>query len=122
MIGFCGQWARAGSVAAGLLAAAIGMAGAQAPKPAAARRAAEHDRQARWRCPASGTRAGGRNGRTCSRISIIRFLTETDIRRTLSGPDGTPAGFNVDLARMICEEIKVACTVQMRRSIRWLPR
>jgi len=51
-----------------------------------------------------------------SRISIIRFLTETDYPPfDYAGPDGTPAGFNVDLARMICEEIKVACTVQQRR-------
>src|SRR6202012_2991846 len=32
-----------------------------------------------------------------------------------TGPDGNPAGFNVDLARMICDEIKVTCTVRMRR-------
>ena len=51
-----------------------------------------------------------------SRISIIRFLTETDYPPfNYAGPDGKPAGFNVDLARMICEELKVACTVQMRR-------
>ena len=51
-----------------------------------------------------------------TRISIIRFLTETDYPPfDYAGPDGTPAGFNVDLARLICEEIKVACTVQMRR-------
>ena len=51
-----------------------------------------------------------------SRISIIRFLTETDYPPfNYAGPDGTPAGFNVDLARLICEEIKVACTIQMRR-------
>ena len=51
-----------------------------------------------------------------SRINIIRFLTETDYPPfNYAGPDGAPAGFNVDLARMICEEIKVACTVQMRR-------
>ena len=30
-------------------------------------------------------------------------------------PDGTPAGFDVDLARAICDELKVACTVQARR-------
>ena len=48
-----------------------------------------------------------------SRISIIRFLTETDYPPfNYAGPDGAPAGFNVDLARLICEEIKVACTVQ----------
>ena len=33
----------------------------------------------------------------------------------MPGRTATPAGFNVDLARLICEEIKVACTVQMRR-------
>ena len=47
---------------------------------------------------------------------MIRFLTETDYPPfNYAGPDGLPAGFNVDLARQICEEIKVACTVQMRR-------
>ena len=30
-------------------------------------------------------------------------------------PDGTPAGFDVDLARALCDELKVACTVQARR-------
>src|SRR5450631_97381 len=51
-----------------------------------------------------------------SRIGIIRFLTETDYPPfDYAGPDGAPAGFNVDLARLICEEINVACTVQMRR-------
>lgn len=51
-----------------------------------------------------------------SRITLIRFLTETDYPPfNYAGPDGTPAGFNVDLARLICEELKVACTIQMRR-------
>jgi polar amino acid transport system substrate-binding protein len=51
-----------------------------------------------------------------SRIGVIRFLTETDYPPfNYAGPDGAPAGFNVDLARLICEEIKVACTIQMRR-------
>ncbi len=51
-----------------------------------------------------------------ARISIIRFLTETDYPPfNYAGPDGAPAGFNVDLARLICEEIKVACTIQQRR-------
>ena len=38
-----------------------------------------------------------------------------------SGPDGNPAGLNVDLARMVCEELKIACTVQMRRFDTLLP-
>jgi polar amino acid transport system substrate-binding protein len=51
-----------------------------------------------------------------SRISIIRFLTETDYPPfNYAGPDGMPIGFNVDLARMICDELQVACTVQQRR-------
>jgi polar amino acid transport system substrate-binding protein len=51
-----------------------------------------------------------------SRITIIRFLTETDYPPfDFAGADGTPAGFNVDLARLLCEEMKVPCTVQMRR-------
>ena len=51
-----------------------------------------------------------------SRITVIRFLTETDYPPfNYAGPDGNPAGFNVDLARLLCEEIKVTCTVQMRR-------
>ena len=28
---------------------------------------------------------------------------------------GLPIGFNVDLARAICEELSVACTIQVRR-------
>jgi polar amino acid transport system substrate-binding protein len=51
-----------------------------------------------------------------SRITVIRFLTETDYPPfNFTGSDGNPAGFNVDLARMICDEIKVTCTIQMRR-------
>jgi polar amino acid transport system substrate-binding protein len=51
-----------------------------------------------------------------SRITAIRFLTETDYPPfNYAGPDGTPIGFNVDVARLICAEIKVPCTVQMRR-------
>lgn len=51
-----------------------------------------------------------------SRLTQIRFLTETDYPPfNYTGPDGNPAGFNVDVARMICEEIKVNCTIQMRR-------
>jgi polar amino acid transport system substrate-binding protein len=47
---------------------------------------------------------------------VIRFLTETDYPPfNYAGADGNPAGLNVDLARMICEELKVACTVQGRR-------
>ncbi len=51
-----------------------------------------------------------------SRITLIRFVTENDYPPfNYAGPDGNPAGFNVDLARMVCEELKIACTIQMRR-------
>ncbi len=51
-----------------------------------------------------------------SRVTLIRFLTENDYPPfNYAGADGNPAGFNVDLARMVCEELKIACTIQMRR-------
>ena len=50
-----------------------------------------------------------------SRLGLIRFLTELDYPPfDYSGPDGNPAGFNVDLARAICDEIKATCTIQAR--------
>jgi polar amino acid transport system substrate-binding protein len=51
-----------------------------------------------------------------SRITQIRILTEVDYPPfNYAESDGSHAGFNVDLARMICEEIRVTCTIQMRR-------
>lgn len=51
-----------------------------------------------------------------SRVSLIRFMTEYDYPPfNYAGPDGAPSGFNVELARLICEELKVQCTMQMRR-------
>jgi polar amino acid transport system substrate-binding protein len=51
-----------------------------------------------------------------SRLTQIRFLTEVDYPPfNFAGPDGSHAGFNIDLARLICEELKITCTVQMRR-------
>jgi polar amino acid transport system substrate-binding protein len=51
-----------------------------------------------------------------SRLNVIRFLTETDYPPfNFAAPGGAPQGLNVDLARMMCEELKVGCTVQMRR-------
>ena len=50
-----------------------------------------------------------------SHLQAIRFLTSLDYPPfNYAGPDGNPAGFNVDLARLICDEIKVACTIQAR--------
>jgi polar amino acid transport system substrate-binding protein len=51
-----------------------------------------------------------------SRIQSIRFLTELDYPPfDYAGTDGNPAGFNVDLARLLCAEINTACTIQARR-------
>jgi polar amino acid transport system substrate-binding protein len=51
-----------------------------------------------------------------SRIQSIRFLTELDYPPfDYAAPDGNPAGFNVDLARLLCDEIKTTCTIQARR-------
>ena len=51
-----------------------------------------------------------------SRLTVIRFLTETDYPPfNFAGTDGNPAGFNVDFAKLLCDEIKVTCTIQMRR-------
>jgi polar amino acid transport system substrate-binding protein len=46
----------------------------------------------------------------------IRFLTADDYPPfEFMGADGALAGFNVDLARAICGELKAACTIQPRR-------
>jgi polar amino acid transport system substrate-binding protein len=51
-----------------------------------------------------------------ARMTSIRFMTEVDYPPfNFAGADGNPTGLNVELARMICEELKVTCTVQMRR-------
>lgn len=50
------------------------------------------------------------------RLSTIRFLTEDDYPPfNFKGPGGQPIGFNVDLARAICTELNVTCTIQVRR-------
>ncbi len=50
-----------------------------------------------------------------SRIQTIRFLTDVDYPPfDYAGADGNPAGLNVDLARLICDEIKINCTIQAR--------
>jgi len=50
------------------------------------------------------------------RLATIRFLTEEDYPPfNFKGPGGQPIGFNVDLARAICTELNVTCTIQVRR-------
>jgi polar amino acid transport system substrate-binding protein len=51
-----------------------------------------------------------------SGLRAVRFLTEDDFPPLhFSGPDGTPTGFAVELARAACERLSVTCTIQARR-------
>ena len=46
----------------------------------------------------------------------VRFLTDDEFPPLhFAGPDGTPTGFVVELARAVCEKLAVPCTVQARR-------
>jgi len=46
----------------------------------------------------------------------LRFVTEDDYPPfNFALPDGRLAGFNVDLARAICDELELSCTIQRRR-------
>lgn len=46
---------------------------------------------------------------------LLVITGENDPPFDFNMPDGTPAGFNADLARAVCDELKIACTVQARR-------
>lgn len=49
-------------------------------------------------------------------LHSLRFLTEDDYPPFhFALPDGTLSGFDTDLARAICEELKLTCTIQARR-------
>ena len=51
-----------------------------------------------------------------SGMRAIRFLTADDYPPlNFDLPDGTLAGFNVEIARAICEELEIGCTIQARR-------
>ncbi len=51
-----------------------------------------------------------------SAIRLIRFLTADDYPPfDFALPDGALTGFSVDLARAVCEELQIACTIQARR-------
>lgn len=48
-------------------------------------------------------------------LTGIRFTTTDDFPPfNFTGPDGKLTGFNVDLARAICRELSVPCTIQSR--------
>jgi len=49
-------------------------------------------------------------------LRSLRFLTEDDYPPFhFALPDGHLSGFDVDLARAICEELNIACSIQARR-------
>lgn len=51
-----------------------------------------------------------------SGLRAIRFLTDDDYPPlNFALEDGSLAGFNVDIARAVCEELQVGCTIQARR-------
>ncbi|SHF08541.1 amino acid ABC transporter substrate-binding protein, PAAT family [Kaistia soli DSM 19436] len=48
-------------------------------------------------------------------VGSIRFATSADFPPfSFIGPDGALTGFNVDLARAICTELAISCTMQAR--------
>jgi polar amino acid transport system substrate-binding protein len=57
-----------------------------------------------------------------SGLRLIRFVTDDEYPPFgFQGADGALMGFNVDLARAICEELRVPCTIQARRFAGLLP-
>ncbi len=49
-------------------------------------------------------------------VRTIRFLTTDDFPPFhFTAADGTLTGFDIDLARAICADLKIACTIQARR-------
>ena len=49
-------------------------------------------------------------------LRTVRFLTDDEFPPLhFAGPDGSPTGFSVELARAACERLAITCTVQARR-------
>jgi len=106
----------------GLGLSGIPLAAAQAPAPRPATEPTAPAAEPAVRVPGFWDPRRRPDRPDLSRLNVIRFLTETDFPPfNFAGPDGNPQGFNVDLARMLCEELKVGCTVQMRRFETLLP-
>ena len=50
-----------------------------------------------------------------SGLRVIRFVTTDDYPPfNFTAADGSPAGYNVDLVRAICDELRVPCSIQVR--------
>lgn len=51
-----------------------------------------------------------------SGLRALRFLTADDYPPLdFVGPDGALTGFNVEIARALCEQLQIPCTIQARR-------
>lgn len=51
-----------------------------------------------------------------SSLRVVRFVADDSYPPFgFPAPDGALTGFNVDLARAICEELRIVCTIQARR-------
>ena len=111
-----------------LVVFALSPAAAQAPRPQAPAAQAPAAQVPAPQVPAAQTQAGRQavpsfwdprrrpERPDLTRVNLIRFMTEVDYPPfDYAGVDGNPTGFNVDLARLICDELKVPCTMQMRR-------
>jgi polar amino acid transport system substrate-binding protein len=49
-------------------------------------------------------------------LRTVRFLTDDEFPPLhFAGPDGSPTGFFVELARAACERLSITCTIQARR-------
>ena len=101
---------RLGGVVLALLVSGLPALAAQAPPPPAASAGPDVFVPSFWdpRAPLEKPNLGD--------LQAVRFLTEDDYPPFgFTLPDGSLVGFNVDLARAICEELKLTCTVQVRR-------
>jgi polar amino acid transport system substrate-binding protein len=49
-------------------------------------------------------------------LRTVRFMTDDEFPPLhFAGPDGSPTGFSVELARAACERLAITCTIQARR-------
>ena len=56
-----------------------------------------------------------------SRVTLIRFATEVDYPPfNFAGSDGNPTGFNVELARLICDELNVKRVEFIRKADQYI--